>query len=321
MHTLEPELRALRAAGLVDDATASRAVALDRREVFSVHGELRALLYAGVLLVTTGVGVLLARRLDQIGPLAIVLAIAVLAALCYWLAARRRVAGRDLGVAADYVLLLGALLASADLAYAERQFGLLGPLWSWHLLLLAVVHAVTAYLYRSPLVLAAALTALAGWFGIGTPFDGLATFDRTAPELGASALACAGLVYLWRAADRRWRPETTFSGVFDQFAVNLAFLGALAWCTTWPWLLAGVAIAAVLAVVVIREGLRSRRESLVVYGVVYAAIAACIVLVPRLPGSTATMSVVLVVIAVAATALWQLLRGDRRRGEPAGGGE
>lgn len=311
MHTLEPELRALHAAGLVDDATASRAIALDRREIFSVHGELRALLYAGVLLVTTGVGVLLARRLDQVGPLAIVLAVAALAAACYWIAARRRLAGRELGVAADYVLLLGVLLASADLAYAERQFGLLGPLWSWHLLLLAVAHAVTAYLYRSPLVLAAALTALAGWFGIGSPFAGGAPFDRTAPELGASALACAALVYLWRAADRRLRPETTFGAVFDQFAVNLAFWGALAWCTVWPWLLGGIAIAAALAGIAIRAGLRSGRESLVVYGVVYAAIGVCIVLVPRLDGATAVMSFVLVVIAVAATALWQLLRGDR----------
>jgi hypothetical protein len=315
VHTLEPELRTLHAAGAVDGATASRAVALDRREVFSVHGELRATLYAGVLLVTTGVGVLLARRLDQIGPLAIVLAVAALAAACYWIAARGRVAGRDLGVASDYVLLLGALLASANLAYAERQFGLLGPLWSWHLLLLAILHAVTAYAYRSPLLLAAALAALAGWFGIGTPFGGGGPFDRTAPELGTSALVCAALVYAWREADRRSRPTTTFGGVFDQFAANLAFWGALAWCTESPWLYAGLALAACLAAVVVREGLRSGRESFVVYGVVYAALALCLALVPELRGPTATMSFVLVVVAVAATVLWQLLRSrDGRAG-------
>jgi hypothetical protein len=313
MHTLEPELRALHAAGAVDDETASRAVALDRREVFSVYGELRATLYAGVLLVTTGVGVLLARRLDQVGPLAIVLAIAAVAAACYWIAARGRIAGRDLGVASDYVLLLGALLASADLAYAERQFGLLGPLWSWHLLLLAILHAVTAYAYRSPLLLAAALAALAGWFGIGTPFDGGGPLDRTATQIGTSALVCAALVYAWRQADRRLRPATTFGAVFDQFAANLAFWGALAWCTDFPWLYAGLVLVAALAAVVIREGLRSGRESFVVYGVVYAALALCIVLVPRLPGSTVTMSFVLVVVAAAATVLWQLLRtrGER----------
>jgi hypothetical protein len=311
MHTLEPELRALHAAGALDDDTASRAVALDRREIFSVHAELRMLLYGGVLLVTAGVGVLLARRLDRIGPLAIVLALAAAAAACYWIAARRRVAGHELGVAADYVLLLGALLASANLAYAERQFGLLGPLWSWHLLLLAAAHAAAAYLYRSPLLLVASLTALAGWFGLGTPFHGPALFGRTARELGTSALLCAGFVYLWRALDRHLRPASTFGGVFDQFVVNLAFWGALAWCTAWPWLLNGLAIVAVLAVVVTRAGLRSGRESLVVYGVVYAALAACIVLVPRLPGATVIMAFVLLVVGIAATVLWQLLRAGR----------
>jgi hypothetical protein len=313
MHTLEPELRDLHAAGVIDDEAASRAVALDRREVFSVHGELRAALYAGVLLVTTGVGVLLARRLDRIGPLAIVLVVAAAAGACYWLAARRRVAGRDVGVVADYVLLLGVLLASAALAYAERQFDLLGPLWSWHLLLLAFVHAVTAYAYRSPLVLAAALAALAGWFGIGPPFDGLALFDRTAPELGTSALVCAALVYAGREADRRLRPGTTFGGVYDQFAATLAFWGALAWCTELPWLYAGLPLLAVLAAIVIREGLRSGRESFVVYGVVYAALGLCIALVPRLPGATVVMSFVLAVVGVAATVLWQLLRARRER--------
>jgi hypothetical protein len=259
------------------------------------------------------VGVLLARRLDQVGPLAIVRAIAAVAAACYWIAARGRIAGRDLGVASDYVLLLGALLASADLAYAERQFGLLGALWSWHLLLLAILHAVTAYAYRSPLLLAAALAALAGWFGIGTPFDGVGPLDRTATQIGTSALVCAALVYAWRQADRRLRPATTFGAVFDQFAANLAFWGALAWCTDFPWLYAGLVLVAALAAVVIREGLRSGRESFVVYGVVYAALALCIVLVPRLPGSTVTMSFVLVVVAAAATVLWQLLRtrGER----------
>ncbi len=141
MHTLEPELRTLHADGVIDDATASRALARDRGKVFSLHLELRATMYAGVLLVMAGVGMILARNLDRIGPLAIVLAIALAAGACAVAAVRAKLAGRALSVAGEYLLLLAVLLASADLAYAERQFTLLGPLWSWHLLLLAVVHA------------------------------------------------------------------------------------------------------------------------------------------------------------------------------------
>ena len=77
VHTLAPELRLLHAEGSIDERTAARALARDQRRVFSLHYELRAPLYVGVLLVMAGVGIVLARNLDRIGPLAIVLAVAV----------------------------------------------------------------------------------------------------------------------------------------------------------------------------------------------------------------------------------------------------
>ena len=176
--------------------------------MFSLHPELRVTLYAGVLLVMAGVGILLARNLDRIGPLAIVLMIALAAAACSVPAVRAKLAGRPLTVAGDYLLLLAALLASADLAYAERQFTLLGPWWSWHLLLLAVVHAAIAYRFASPLVLAASLTSLAGWFGVGGTLGDVLPFSYSTPALGARALACAATIAAWRYADRRARPGT-----------------------------------------------------------------------------------------------------------------
>ncbi len=308
MHTLEPELRELNEQGTLDDATASRAVALDRGEIFSVHQELRATLYAGVLLVIAGVGTILARNLDRLGPVVIVLAVALAASACAIPAVRARLAGRTPGVAADYLLLLAVLLASTDLAYAERQFTLLGPLWSWHLLLLAVVGAAIAYTFDSALVIAAALTALAGWFGVGGSLGDALHVAFSTPELGGRALACAAVITAWRFADRHWRPDTRFSDVFDHFSTNLAFWGALAWCLEWPWLIAGLLLLAALAYASIRRGLETGREAFLVYGVGYAALGICFAVVPRLDGTTTTMTLVLVIVCVAAAALWQLRR-------------
>ena len=308
MHTLEPEIRTLHEQRAIDDATASRALARDRGEVFSLHQELRATLYAGVLLVMAGVGIVLARNLDRLGPLAIVLAVALAAAGCAVPAARAKLAARAPSVAGEYLLLLAVLLASADLAYAERQFTLLGPLWSWHLLLLAVAHAAIAYAFASPLVLAASLTALAGWFGVGGTFGDVLHLGYSSPELGARALACAAVIAAWRQADRRARPDTRFSEVFDHFAANLAFWGSIAWCLQWPWLAAGVPLLAVLAFASVRRAFDTGREAFLVYGVVYAAIGTCAVIVPRIHGATASLSVVLLVVCAAAAALWQLRR-------------
>ncbi len=308
MHTLEPELRALHEQGILDDETASRSIALDRGEVFSLHDELRATLYAGVLLVTAGVGVILARNLDRLGPLVIVLAIALAASACAVPAVRARLASRTPGVAADYLLLLAVLLASADLAYAERQFTLLGPLWSWHLLLLTVAAAAIAYTFGSALVIAVALTALAGWFGVGGSVGDAIYVAFSTPELGGRALACAAVIAAWRFANRRRRPDTRFSDVFDHFFTNLAFWGALAWCIEWPWLAAGLPLLAALSYGSVHRGLETGREVFLVYGIGYAALGICFVVVPRLDGTTTTMAFVLIVVCVAAAALWQLRR-------------
>jgi len=314
VHTLEPELRALHAEGVIDGDTAARALARDRGAVFSLHAELRAALYAGVLLVMGGLGIVLARNLDRVGPLAIVAAIAFVAAACVVPALRAKLAGHTASVAGDYLLLLAALLVSADLGYAERQFTLLGPSWSWHLLLLAVVHAAIAYAFASPRVLAASLATLAGWFGVGsTPGDALQVFAAT-PALGARALACAAVIAVWRLADRRARPSSPFTDVFDHVSANLAFLGAIAWCVHWPWLAAGLPLLAALAWVSVRRGLDTAREAFIVYGVVYAAIGLCAATLPRLNGIRSSLGFMLLVVCAAAATLWSLRRRLAERG-------
>jgi hypothetical protein len=308
VHTLEPELRTLHAEGVIDDATASCALARDRGDVFSLHQELRATMYAGVLLVMAGLGLILARNLERIGPLSIVLAIALAAAACGVPAVRARRAGRALTVAGGYLLLLAVLLASTDLAYAERQFTLLGPLWSWHLLLLAVVHAAIAYTFASPLVLAASLASLAGWFGVGGTLGDALHFSYSTPMLGARALACAAVIAAGRYADRRARPDTPFSNVFGHYAANLAFWGAIAWCLEWPWLAIGLPLLVALAYASVRHALDTGREAFLVYGIVYAAIGICAAIAPRLHGMTVSLGFVLIVVCATAATLWQLRR-------------
>jgi hypothetical protein len=217
-------------------------------------------------------------------------------------------------VASEYLLLLAALLFSADLGYAERQFSLLGPLWSWHLLLLATIHAALAYRFASPLVLAASLTALAGWFGVGPALGDALHVSYSSTALGARALACAAAILAWRYADHRARPESRFSDVFDHFAANVAFWGAIAWCTEWPAVAAGLPLLAALAYASAHRGLDTGREAFLVYAIVYAAIGTCAAFVPHIHGTTPSLAFVLVVVCVAAAALWRLRRRLREPG-------
>jgi hypothetical protein len=233
-------------------------LATGRPALFSLYGELRAASYLAVALITTGVGIVIKNNADRIGPLAILGALLVAAAGCYAFALARP----HRTIVADYILLLGALLVSAAVGYAESQFHLLGPNWSRHLLFLALFHIATAYLTDSRLVLTAGLSALAAWFGAG-----LKTFH--AADFGAHALECAALVAVFRVANR----HRAFDATYEHFAANLAFIGALSWAfdSETRWL--GVAAALALAALAVWRGLRGGGEAMVVYAIVYATIA------------------------------------------------
>ena len=146
------------------------------------------------------------------------------------------------------------------------------------------------------------------FFGVGGALGDALHLSHSTPALGVRALACAGVIVAWRHADRRTRPDTNFSDVLDHFAANLAFWGAIAWCLEWPWLVAGLPLLAALAYASVRRGLNTGREAFLVYGTVYAAIALCATVVPRLHATTAILGFILVVVVAAAATLWQLRR-------------
>jgi hypothetical protein len=133
-------------------------------------------------------------------------------------------------------------------------------------------------------------------------------FSYTSPEVGARALACAAVIAAWRNVDLRVRSATQFSGTFDHFAANLAFVGAVAWCVDWPWLAAGLPLLAGLAIVSIRHAFDTGREAFLVYGVLYAALGFCVAVVPHVDDFTAACALVLLVVCGSATAIWQMRR-------------
>src|SRR5262245_52452927 len=302
MHSLEMELRELRSTGFIDEAAAVQAIALERRTLFSLFEELRVTLYAAVALVITGVGILVKEHLDRIGPLTLILALALAGAACYVPAVRAKSRGDDQSTITDYLLLLGALIVSADVGYAESQFHWLGANWSRHLLLLTAFHAFTAYTLRSRLVLSVALTSLAGWFGIERGSGNLSPWHFATPELGLRALVCSAVMLVWRAIDQGAN-AARFREVFEHFAANLAFWGAVGWCSSADVRVVGVVTLLVLAAIAIRKALRSGAESFAVYGIGYTALGLSLVVAQVTDLTLFGATLVLVIVFTAAAAL------------------
>jgi hypothetical protein len=259
----------LRDAGVLDDSRASALIAQQRREVVSIYPELRLLTWAGVMLVSWGVGLYIAHHLDDIGPLAIAAAIGLASLACYAWSYWKR--SRTAAMADDYVLLLAALLASADVGYIEHQFHLLGDNWVRHFLFLAILHAATAYYFRARLVLSLSIASLAAWLGIER--RSIAAMFDAAVETAVRSFFCAVIIVVWRAIDRKLRPATTFTSLFDHAAANFAFWGALTLAAHEETRLTGCLIAIVLAAASMLYGQRTRQGTFVIYAWVYGMIA------------------------------------------------
>jgi hypothetical protein len=304
MHSLEPEYLELRADGEIDAAAAARAVALERGTVFSVFQELRVALYASVAAITSGIAILLKKNLHRIGAVTLILTLAAVAAACYGTAWRTRRRGEARSLGGDYLLLLGALILSADVGYAESQFHWLGSHWSWHLLILAALHAATAYVLDSRLVLSASLAALAGWFGAEGNWSAVLGIDGTPGREGIQAIVYGGVVLAWREMHRRLRGNPTFHYVLENFAANAGFCGALAMCFAGETRAVGLGLLMAVAIVSILKALRGNQEIFLIYGIGYASLGLCSVEAQVFPLGLFAALLELATVAAGATLLW-----------------
>jgi hypothetical protein len=273
MLSFEPEVIAARDAGAIDEPTAARLIAIERREIFSIHDELRALAWIGAMAIITGVGIIIKKHVQDIGPLTLAIAIGAAAAACYAYTVWRRASARR-SLVDDSVLLLGALLVSADVGFIEHQWHVLGDEWQRHFLLLAIVHGVGAYVFGSGALLSLSIAALAAWMGIERRAEILFTATT---DLALRAFGCAAILVAWREIDRRVRTNRDFEPFFEHFAANLAFWGALIFTADRDTRWIGLVIALALATFSLIYGFRRRRELFVIYAYIYGLIAVDIV--------------------------------------------
>jgi hypothetical protein len=225
-------IASLKAGDVLSPEQASFFDRVARRGLVSVRFEIRTLLYVGVLLLTSGVGVLVARHQEEIGPLAIAAGIALAAAgSLIWVA--RRAAPFSWGevpspgVAFDYVLLLGLLLVAADLAYVEVQFTVLGPRWAYHLLIVGVLYLLAAYRWDSRTALGLALATLAAWRGLSVSLVPAMIGPGVAADLRASAIALGALYVGAAVLSVRLARKPHFEEVFASTGLLLLLGGLL----------------------------------------------------------------------------------------------
>lgn len=225
-------LAELVAEGLLPPAQAAAIGADERTRPFSLHYELRALLYLGITLLVGGVGVLIYQHIDSIGHGVITGAITLAMGASFAYADRHRPAftwgeAPRTSIAADYLLLLSCLLFLVLEGYLQVQYGLFGRRYGLVTVLPAGLFFYLAYRFDHRGVLSLAITALAAWVGVSVAPLTLFTEGFPARELSGPGLVlglvllAAGLV----AEQRRLKPH--FAYTYMLLGSNVALLAAL----------------------------------------------------------------------------------------------
>jgi hypothetical protein len=252
--------------GLVPPDQAAAIEADERTRPFSLHYELRALLYLGITLLVGGLGVLVYQHLDSIGHEIIVAVIAASMAASFAYAARHRApftwgeAPRT-AIAADYLLLLSCLLFLVLEGYLQAQYEVFGTRYGLATVLPAVLFFYLAYRFDHRGVLSMAITALAAWVGVSVAPLTLFTLGFPAEELSAPGLLLGlGLLAAALGSELLCR-KPHFAYTYMLLGSNVALLAAMvrlfehvgyrhSWLEVWRVWLVALLILGICAVLV-----------------------------------------------------------------------
>jgi hypothetical protein len=201
-----------------------------QKQPVSLFTDLHALLYAGILLLATGLGVLIYKNIDSMSHATVVAVIALLCIGCFVYCFKELpgfspVKQMITHPLADYILLLGCLLLLTLTGYIQYQYNLFGNHWGLATFFPMVLLFFFAYYFDHLGVLSLAITNLAAWLGITvTPLNILKSNNFSDPHLFYSGIVLGiGLLSVAYISGKK-NIKAHFGFTYQNFGIHLLFI-------------------------------------------------------------------------------------------------
>lgn len=164
-------LKELLSKGLITQDQFERIEAVYSKKIFSVFYDLRTILYLGIVLFSSGIGLLIYKNIGQIGHYASLGLLVFATAGCIYYAFKKgapfsKEFVRPATPYFDYLVLLGCLLFISVIGYLQFLFGFLNESIQEVTLFTAVFFFLMAYRFDHVGVLSLAITAFASFWGL-----------------------------------------------------------------------------------------------------------------------------------------------------------
>ncbi|HWV64207.1 DUF2157 domain-containing protein [Chitinophaga sp.] len=276
----------LRAAELINDTELAAVKTAEDQRLFSLHWEIKTLLYLGVLLLSGGLGILIYKNIDTIGHQVILLIIGAISAGCFSYCIRKKAPFSWEKVNSpnaffDYALLLGCLTFVTFVGYLQFQYTAFGTAYGLATFIPLAVLTVSAYYFDHLGVLSMAVTNLAAWMGIAlTPFQVLSANDFGNERLIYTGAILGVLLLSLAFISARKNLKKHFAFTYQNFGAHIIFIASVAGMIVFDagWI-AWFAFMAVIAYFLFREAFKERSFYFVLITVLYSYVAISIAVV------------------------------------------
>lgn len=181
--TLDHILDSLKSAELITADEQTRLKNAELNKPFSVHWELKTLLYLGVVLLNIGLGYLIYQHIDTIGHAVIIGIISLICLACFGYAAKKNAPFtlkelKSPTIYFDYAVLLGCLTFLTVEGYLQYQYTFFGTRYGLAAFIPTLLFFPVAYYFDHRGALSLGIVALAAWLGISiAPMDMLSSND------------------------------------------------------------------------------------------------------------------------------------------------
>ena len=220
--------------GLISVQSLERIKKTESEKLFSIHWELRTLLYLGVLLLTGGLGILIYKNIDTIGHQVILALIALLCAGCFFYCERNKPPFsfekvKSPNVYFDYILLLGCLTLLTFITYLQVQYNVFGDRYGLATFIPMVILFFCAYYFDHLGVLSMAVANLAAWMGIAvTPLKIFKANNFADAQIIFAGLLLGGLLVLMARFSITKKIKSHFCFTYLNFGMNILFISCIA---------------------------------------------------------------------------------------------
>ena len=277
--------------GIISPEQNALLAGLSHGEPFSLFLDLNILFYVGILAFVAGLGWTATTWSQRLGDVLVLTVLSTLLAACFWYCFSRAPAWSpgetpSPNLVFDYLVYLGSLIWSVELAYIENRFHLFSGQWDLYLLATACLFFFLAYRFDNRFVLSLALSSLAGWFGLTIshgPFHQDATYRQYA-ILYSVMVGGAGAVFQRRGL------KSHFFATYLNIAANVLFWALLSGVFNregdFVWFLCLLAACGAS----LAWGLARRQFPFVAYAAVYGYVGVSSILIRDMNDGTAILS-------------------------------